>query len=69
MPGMEGYELVNRIRNAEKGSATSIPVLAITASDFELNDEQAHSRGFDGYMLKPLDERVLQLKLAAIRKP
>jgi putative two-component system response regulator len=69
MPEMDGYELVERIRMAEKGSATSIPVLAITASDFELNDEQAHARGFDGFMLKPLDERVLRLKLAAIRNP
>ena len=66
MPEMDGYTLVKYIRSAESESERSVPVLAITASDFELNDEQANSLGFDGFMLKPLDEKILQTKLGLI---
>ena len=68
MPEMDGYTLVKNIRSAEKLSERSIPILAITANDFELNDVQANSLGFDGFMLKPLDEKILQIKLGAIRE-
>ena len=43
-------------------------ILAITASDFDLNERQAHERGFDGYMLKPLDMAVLETKLVMLTK-
>ena len=43
-------------------------VLAITASDFDLNEREARERGFDGYMLKPLDLTVLETKLSILLK-
>jgi len=67
MPEMDGYALVAKIRDAEKNTGKSLPVLAITASEFELNARRASAAGFDGYMLKPLDEKMLQLKLAKVR--
>jgi putative two-component system response regulator len=66
MPKMNGYELTAAIRRFEKNAAYPTPVLAITASEFDLNEERAASLGFSGYMLKPLDLDLLRSKFAAI---
>jgi putative two-component system response regulator len=66
MPKMNGYELTAEIRRLETGSERSTPILAITASEFDLNKERAVSSGFNGYMLKPLDVELLKKKLVDI---
>ena len=66
MPVMDGYELAAEIQKLEKDTKDPTPVFAITASDFDLNDELAKSLGFTGYMLKPLDLDLLKKKLAHI---
>jgi putative two-component system response regulator len=67
MPEMDGYALVQALR--APGPATRRPVvLAITASDFDLNEREARERGFDGYMLKPLDLAILEIKLATLAR-
>jgi len=66
MPEKNGYELTAEIRRLEANSDRSIPILAITASEFDLNEERAISKGFNGYMLKPLEVEVLKKKLAGI---
>ena len=66
MPEMDGYALASEIRRIEKNSGGSTLILAVTASDYDLTDEGITSFGFDGYMLKPLDSDVFQLKLASI---
>ena len=66
MPEMNGYELTAAIRQSEERLKTSIPILAITASEFDLNEERAKSLGFSGYMLKPLDLDLLKAKFAGI---
>ena len=66
MPEMNGYELTAEIRRMETGTDRSIPILAITASEFDLNEERAADQGFNGYMLKPLEIEVLKKKLAGI---
>ena len=66
MPEMDGYALANEIRRSEADSCKSTPILAITASDFDLSEERARSLGFDGYMLKPLEPDLLEKKLAAV---
>jgi CheY-like chemotaxis protein len=65
MPGMDGYALVEALRTLAHTGRTPI-VFAITASDFDLNEREARQRGFDGYMLKPLDLAVLETKLATL---
>jgi putative two-component system response regulator len=65
MPEMDGYALVAALRALENVDHRPI-ILAITASDFDLNEREAHHRGFDGYMLKPLDLAVLETKLATL---
>ena len=64
MPEMDGYALAAEIRRIEDDSDQPIPILAITASEFDLNEERAKSLGFSGYMLKPLEVDVLEKKLA-----
>lgn len=66
MPEMNGYELTAEIRRLEENTDRSTPILAITASEFDLNEERAASFGFNGYMLKPLEVEVLKKKLAGI---
>ena len=52
------------IRRLEQDGRPRTPILAITASDFDLAEEGARAAGFDGYMLKPLEPKVLAKKLA-----
>ena len=59
--------LVQALR-AEAPAGRRPVVLAITASDFDLNEREARERGFDGYMLKPLDLAVLEAKLSILMK-
>ena len=66
MPEMNGYELTTEIRRIEAGTDRSSPIFAITASEFDLNEERAVAQGFNGYMLKPLEIEVLKRKLAGI---
>jgi len=66
MPEMDGYALAAEIRRIEDDSEHPTPILAITASEFDLNEERAKSMGFNGYMLKPLEIDVLENKLAEI---
>jgi putative two-component system response regulator len=66
MPGMNGFELAQAIRRMGKEGGTVPPILAITASEFEMTEATAQASGFDGYMLKPLDLGVLKKKLDII---
>ena len=66
MPGLDGYGLAAEIRRLEPAGGRRTPILAITASDFDLDEDKARRAGLDGYMLKPLDPNVLARKLADI---
>ena len=66
MPEMNGYELAAAIRRLQEDAGYATPVLAITASEFDLNEERAVSMGFTDYMLKPLDLELLKSKFAHI---
>ena len=65
MPEMDGYALAAEIRRIESDKEYTTPILAITANEFDLNEERAKSLGFSGYMLKPLEIDVLEKKLSA----
>ena len=67
MPEMDGYQLTAEIRRLESGKEHLTPILAITASEFDLSADLAKERGFNGHMLKPLDPLVLEMKLADLR--
>ena len=53
MPGMNGYEVCERIKAGEKGSL--LPVVMITALDHTTDRVRALTSGADDYMSKPVD--------------
>ncbi len=52
MPGMNGYEMLKKIR--ENPDLNSIPVIAVTTSLYNEEQEKIQASGFDGYILKPV---------------
>ncbi len=55
MPGMDGIELIERIRETHK----ELPVYALTANATE-SEEYYLERGFNGYLSKPVDGELLE---------
>ncbi len=56
MPGMDGIETVAKIRETDK----DLPVYALTANATAGGDEFYISRGFTGYLAKPIDSVALE---------
>src|SRR5438552_3405356 len=52
MPGMDGYQLLYKVRHI--AGLESIPVIALTAHAMTGDKERILSVGFSGYMSKPL---------------
>jgi CheY-like chemotaxis protein len=63
LPGMDGYEVLRRLRAAE--STRAIPVIAISANAMRGDVEQGLAAGFNDYLTKPLE---LSQLLAAMHK-
>lgn len=59
MPVMNGLEAVKAIRDLGTKGAEEIPVLAMTANAFEEDKAAAYAAGMTGYLVKPLDIRIL----------
>ena len=67
MPEMDGYEMTAEIRRQEEENQSKVvPIIAITASEYDLTEEKARAMGFSGYLLKPLEPDVFKKKLAAL---
>jgi len=66
LPGMDGYEVLRRLRAAE--STRAIPVIAISANAMRGDIEQGLAAGFDHYLTKPLElSRLLAALHQALR--
>ncbi len=65
MPGMDGYELLRRIR-AEGGAASRVPAVALTAYASLEHQERALAAGFDAFLTKPADVARLSNAIAAL---
>jgi CheY-like chemotaxis protein len=57
MPVLDGFATVRRIR--ENSSLASLPVLAVTAYAMQGDRERVLTSGFDGYLSKPIQSRLL----------
>ncbi len=57
LPGMDGITATRIIKSDSRNSA--IPVLALTASAMRGEEDEILSKGFDGYVAKPIDRRKL----------
>lgn len=58
LPGMNGIETLAQLRKAE--SLQHIPVIAVSASAMKGDQEDFIANGFDGYVSKPIDGRLLE---------
>ncbi len=64
LPGMDGVELINRLKMDE--ATAGIPIMAFSIeSDLDVVT-RAHAAGADDYLVTPYDPAVLQEKIAAL---
>ena len=62
MPGIDGYELIRRLR----GNGFSLPIMIITAKELFEDKQQGFRAGTDDYMVKPIDVNEMLLRVEAL---
>lgn len=66
MPQIDGYELVQRIRNLPPQQGGEIPAIALTAYAGELNEQKAIAAGFQIHISKPVEPEILVRAIARV---
>jgi len=66
MPVMDGMETTRVIREREKKSGAHLPIIALTAHALKETREHMLSSGFDGYVSKPVDLKLLHKELRQV---
>lgn len=64
MPGMDGYELIETLRD----SGYTMPILIITAKERFEDKQRGFLAGTDDYMVKPIDVNEMVLRIGALLK-
>ncbi|MCL2704074.1 MAG: response regulator transcription factor [Defluviitaleaceae bacterium] len=62
MPGMDGYTLTEQLR----GAGYNLPILMVTAKEAIKDKRRGFIVGTDDYMIKPVDEEELVLRVKAL---
>lgn len=63
MPGMNGLETLRAIRNQENGLCRDTAVVALTANQLSDARQIYMEQGFDGYVGKPIQGRILEQEI------
>ncbi|GBD36272.1 Signal transduction histidine-protein kinase BarA [bacterium HR36] len=66
MPGMDGYEVMRRIRSMERRRGGHVPILAITARAMRDDRQKCLDAGADGYLAKPIRAAELAAEMARV---
>src|SRR3982751_773564 len=61
MPGMDGMELLRRVRET-----SAMPVIFLTSKDDELDEALGLAMGADDYISKPFSQRLLIARIRAL---
>ena len=64
MPGMDGYEFTRTLRAAQ----SDLPILMVSAKQMPSDIKQGFIAGTDDFMVKPVDEEELLLRIRALRR-
>ncbi|MDR2656771.1 MAG: response regulator transcription factor [Oscillospiraceae bacterium] len=62
MPGMDGYQLTEGIRDTN----STLPILMVTAKEAPRDRKRGFIVGTDDYMVKPVDEEEMLLRIKAL---
>ncbi|MBO5109890.1 MAG: response regulator transcription factor [Clostridia bacterium] len=62
MPNMDGYELTQTLR----ATGNNVPILMVTAKEAQVDKRLGFLAGTDDYMVKPVDEEEMLLRIAAL---
>ncbi len=62
MPKMDGYEFAKCLRDG----GSELPILMVTAKEAPADKKQGFIAGTDDYMVKPVDEEEMLLRIAAL---
>lgn len=62
MPRMDGYEFIETLRKCDN----NLPVLMVTAKETPADKRKGFLVGTDDYMVKPVDEEEMILRIAAL---
>jgi two-component system response regulator ChvI len=65
MPGLDGMELLERVRSSG-GALGAMPVIFLTSKDDELDEAAGLAMGADDYIAKPFSQRLLIARIRAI---
>jgi len=60
MPVMDGIEATSTIRNLEREDAKLVPIIAVTATAFSEDREQAINNGVTCFVTKPYNKQTLK---------
>jgi two-component system, sensor histidine kinase len=60
MPEMDGYEATKLIKTSDKYKEHKIPVIAVSASAFEEDIQNAKKAGIDDFLAKPIESEKLK---------
>ena len=64
MPNMDGYQLIEILR----GTGYNLPILMISAKETQADKNKGFIFGADDYMVKPVDEEEMILRIGALLK-
>ena len=59
MPGIDGYQVIERIRDSETGNKEKMPIIVLTAHDQGVMKTYAEELGVELYLTKPIAPKVL----------
>ncbi|HZW49476.1 MAG TPA: response regulator, partial [Bacillota bacterium] len=62
MPHMDGFELTQQLRQTK----SNLPILMVTARESAKDKKKGFLLGADDYMVKPVDEEEMILRIAAL---
>jgi CheY-like chemotaxis protein len=68
MPGMDGFELIERVRSSSNMAVRSVPAAALTAFARSEDRTRALLRGFELHLAKPVDPGELVASVATLAR-